>query len=189
MKFFLSLLIIFGTSPVISANNIDLDKLFSGNQEKKSIAIDSKKVNSKESELADKKNREESIGRSGIDAVGSSIGKALREGNERAKLLAGEDYERCGSIIGNKLAYSACIKDKIALNPKAIYAIEGRCDYLGGIDNTGLSYLCSNPNRSGCSGLKASQAVINACASCDGSNLWLRVYAANQTVVRCFSSR
>jgi alpha-galactosidase/6-phospho-beta-glucosidase family protein len=99
--------------------------------------------------------------------------------------------DKCAIIIGNFQAYSACIKNTSALMGMgtrgliAKYAIEGNCNYIAGIDSTGLSYLCSNPNPNGCIGLKASQDTINQCYNCGGSNLWLRVYAMG-TVLQCF---
>lgn len=99
--------------------------------------------------------------------------------------------DRCAIIIGDFQAYAACIKDTSALMGMgtrgliAKYAIEGNCSYIAGIDSTGLSYLCSNPNPNGCIGLKASQETINSCYQCGGSNLWLRVYAMG-TVLRCY---
>ena len=171
---------------------VDLDRLFAPERGNSSGVIESSRVGVREGQLADQKNNAVSIGRSGIDAVGASVSNALREGRERAQALAGPDFERCGSLGSNEIAYMACIKDVFGLKGKgpswlnAVYAIEGRCDYLAGTDSTGLSYLCKNPNTSGCTALKAPQTTVNACISCNGSNLWLRVYAANRTVVRCF---
>lgn len=171
---------------------VDLDRLFAPENGTSSGVLESSRVGSREGQLADQKNKAAPIGRSGIDAVGASIGNALREGRERAQSLAGPDFERCGSLVSDEIAYMACIKDVSGLKGKgpsrlnAVYAIEGRCGLLATTDNTGLSYLCQNPNASGCSALKAPQATVNACASCGGSNLWLRVYAANRSVVRCW---
>lgn len=103
-----------------------------------------------------------------------------------------ETNQKCMTIIKNQPAYFACTKNISVLKGmgpsmlNAVYAIEGRCDYLAGNDTTGLSYLCQNPSTSGCVGLKASQDTINACSNCGGSNLWLRVYAADRTVLRCY---
>lgn len=111
---------------------------------------------------------------------------------QRSQSNDAENLKRqCLSIMGNVGAYSACMKKennvfgmgKRGLN--AYYAIRRECDYLAGNDNTGLSYLCQNENKNGCIGLKASQNTINACYQCNGSNLWLRVYAMG-TVLRCY---
>lgn len=175
-----------------ASDGIDLDRLFAPEQGPTSGVLESRRTGAREAQLADQKNQAVPIGRSGIDAVGASVGNALRQGRERAQALAGPDFERCGTLVSDEIAYMACIKDVDGLKGKgpprlnAVYAIEGRCDLLAGTDNGGLSSLCKNPNASGCSAIKAPPATVNACVSCGGSNLWLRVYAANRSVVRCW---
>lgn len=96
--------------------------------------------------------------------------------------------DKCAILAGDFVAYSACMKNESAVfgnNLNAYYAMRGECSYLAGNDDTGLAYLCENPNKNGCIGLKASQDTINACYQCGGSNLWLRVYAAGR-VLKCY---
>ncbi len=61
------------------------------------------------------------------------------------------------------------------------YAIQGKCSYISGIDNTQLSYICKNPKKSSCSVLydNYSQGVVDACMSCKGSRSWLAKFAAS----------
>jgi len=121
-----------------------------------------------------------------------NLANDMAEARAKERELAGSDYDKCGVLIKMPTAYRACIKDTSALGAqgkaglKAVYAIQGRCDYLAGIDDLGLSYLCKNPNKWGCTALKTSQQVRNNCASCNGNNLWLRVYAASGYAIHCY---
>lgn len=114
-----------------------------------------------------------------------------RERQERQASSSKSNLDsKCAFLSGNFGAWSACMKKadnvygmgKRGLN--AYYAINRQCDNLAGNDTTGLAYLCRNENRDGCTGLKASQNTINACYQCNGSNLWLRVYAMG-VVLQC----
>ena len=107
------------------------------------------------------------------------------------KSSAASNQKICASLIGNLFAYNACMGDVSALRGfgtkglKALYATQRQCNYLVGVDSSGMSYLCDNPNIAGCSALDYSNDVRNACGSCGGSNLWLRVFAAGE-VIRCY---
>ena len=104
------------------------------------------------------------------------------------KILSSSLNNKCSALAGNTTAWNACMKNEsviFSINLNSYYAIRKECGLLAGTDNTGLSYLCSNPTSSGCVGLKASQDIINACYQCNGSNLWLRVYATG-TVLKCY---
>lgn len=128
------------------------------------------------------------------------LARLKREKEERARQTRlaqqradneGDLKDRCAIVIGNNTAYWACTKNIGGLQGlgdrglNALFATRKQCNYLAGNDSTGLSYLCSNPNKNGCIGLEASQNTINACYQCGGSNLWLRVYAAG-TVLKCY---
>lgn len=99
--------------------------------------------------------------------------------------------DKCSNLSGEFGAWSACMKNEdtvFAMGKKglnAYYAINRQCDNLAGNDNTGLSYLCEEESRNGCVGLKAPQNVIDACYQCNGSNLWLRVFAMGK-VLQCY---
>lgn len=113
------------------------------------------------------------------------------EGVYDKKISAASNQSTCASLIGNLFAYNACMGDVSALRGfgskglKALYATQKQCNYLAGVDSSGMSYLCDNPNIGGCSALDYSNDVRNACGSCGGSNLWLRVFAAGE-VIRCY---
>jgi hypothetical protein len=112
---------------------------------------------------------------------------AQKKLEERKRLSSNLD-DKCSSLSGNTTAWMACMKNESAMfgiNLNSYYAMRHECSLLAGNDDTGLSYLCSNPSSSGCIGLKASQDVINACYQCKGSNLWLRVYATG-TILKCY---
>jgi len=117
--------------------------------------------------------------------------KITQEEQERERIAdASRDplADKCAILIDDFVAYSACMKNENAVfgnNLNAYYAMRKECGNLAGNDDTGLSYLCSHPNKNGCIGLKASQSTINACYNCEGSNLWLRVYATG-TVLKCY---
>jgi TPR repeat protein len=107
---------------------------------------------------------------------------------EKRKKLSSSLDNKCSSLAENTTAWMACMKNESAMfsiNLNSYYAMRNECGLLAGTDDTGLSYLCSNPSSSGCVGLKASQDTINACYQCNGSNLWLRVYATG-TVLKCY---
>ncbi|MBV5334971.1 MAG: hypothetical protein JZU49_04115 [Sulfuricurvum sp.] len=138
-----------------------------------------------ESAKAEKERREEEAAR-----------VAQQQDEEAARVAQQQDEDEnlkkiCSRFVSDWEAYSACMKNEGALKGlgerglKALYATQGRCDYLAGIDTNGLSYLCSNPNFNGCMALQYSQDTKNACVSCGGSNLWLRVFATGK-VLRCY---
>lgn len=174
------------------SQEIDLDKLFSDEVQPRSHQLESSSTSVQELRNAEVGNSKNPIGKSALDAMGSSMVKGMQEGYARQKELAGSDYDKCQALLKNSAAYTACIKDISALQSmgdaglKAVYAIQGQCSYLAGFDSSGLSYLCENPNINGCSALKASQDVRNDCGSCNGNNLWLRVYAASGHAVHCY---
>lgn len=129
--------------------------------------------------------------------------KLERERKERARLARikrekEQNYNnnenslnnKCAFLLNNFGAWSACMRKKdnvFSLGKRglnAYYAIKKDCSSLAANDNSGLSYLCQNENSSGCIGLNASSSTIAACTQCNGSNLWLRVYAMG-VVIRC----
>lgn len=104
--------------------------------------------------------------------------------------------EMCDIFIGDLPVYYACRGDIDALGGIggkyawiAQHVIENKCDYVSGSDTNGLYQVCEY-KRDGCSSLKYSQKVINACFSCNGSNRWLRMFAASlingKTLPKCY---
>jgi hypothetical protein len=177
----------------LCADDSSLDSLFAGDGASDSVTLEVNVVSEEQRKEAIKRNSYESIGRSGLEALGQSFLESLAESHAHEKEIAGDDYDRCQILLGQDREYRACIKDVSALNAMgesglmAVYAINGQCNYLSGMETMGLSYLCKNPNLNGCSALSGvSQSVRNDCATCEGSNLWLRVFAASGTSLRCY---
>ena len=77
-------ILILSSFAILAQSATDLDKLFAPEKRNNSNIIESKKTNARESELADKTNNEVSIGRSGLDAVGASIGNAMKGGGAQS---------------------------------------------------------------------------------------------------------
>jgi hypothetical protein len=119
--------------------------------------------------------------------------EARRLAAQRSNGASGAESEdlkyKCATLVGNHPAYFACIGNENYLKGmgtaglKALYTLQGRCDYLAGVDTSGMSTVCSM-GRDGCSALSP-QSTVNACYQCGGSNLWLRVYATG-TLLRCY---
>lgn len=171
---------------------LDLDALLAPVDEPQSRLLEEASVSAAEREVATQRNRQQPPGRSWLDSAGAAMGKSLAEGLARDRDLAGADYDRCLALVHQQTAHRACIRDTASLRGMgeaglaAVYAIEGRCDLLAGIDRQGLYGLCLRPQASSCAGLNASQGVRDACYSCNGDNLWLRVYAAANVAVTCY---
>lgn len=95
--------------------------------------------------------------------------------------------DSCSIYYGSDLnVYNACIGRAEHLYEgnyglMAKYIVQGRCDYVSGIDNTQLSYICKYPKTSSCSVLydNYSDKVIDACLRCKGSRRWLAEFAAS----------
>jgi len=177
----------------VSATPNDLSSLFDGKDKKLAPkTLEQSNVPQTQIKYAKQQNMNEEIQRSGLDIMGHKLMTSLRDGYQYEKSMAGADYGRCQSLIGRDKAYKACIKDIRALKTMgtsgmmAVYVIQGRCNYLAGIDKIGLSYVCNHANLHSCSALSdVNQSIRNDCGSCNGSNLWLRVFAASGQSLRC----
>ena len=171
---------------------VDIDALLAPATEPEVRVLEQTRITAEERDAADALNRQQSPGRSLMDSAGASMARSLSEGLARDRELAGADYDRCLTLVHQQAAHRACLRDTAALRSMgdaglaAVYAIEGRCDLLAGIDRQGLYGLCLRPQASSCAGLSASQGVRDACYSCNGDNLWLRVYAAANVAVTCY---
>ncbi|PID47465.1 MAG: hypothetical protein CR967_04515 [Proteobacteria bacterium] len=113
------------------------------------------------------------------------------------KLKAKQNNFICKKFMNDLIVYYACMKNTYALssygNNKyaliASYVSQNKCDYVAGSDSSGLAIVCKM-GKNGCASLKYSQKVIDACFSCNGSNRWLRMFAASlinkKTLPRCY---
>lgn len=115
------------------------------------------------------------------------IAKAKRDSVAQRTQKQNQLKDRCYIYFATDLnVYNACIGRAEHLYEgnyglMAKYIVQGRCNYVSGIDNTQLSYICKYPKTSSCSVLNDnySDKVVDACLRCKGSRRWLAEFAAS----------
>lgn len=183
--------IVFFMPLLYAQNSIDMDKLLK--MQTGETQVESKTINITEQEKQKAYDESEYVQSSSI--VGKAA-QALVEDMAKVNAQIPEHLKRqCAIFSTDRHIYNACVGNHELLYEGnygliAKYAIQNKCDFIAGMDNTGLSYLCKNPTTSSCSILSNhySKEVVSACYKCKGSQKWLAMFAASRIEGKEFPS-
>jgi hypothetical protein len=171
--------LIFLTS--LSVSGYDVDALLQENAEKKSFGVSfdiTKDADSINNDIKKGEKKLKTKQRKVMNDIMKEVSQDITPKLKAAQNLTEKEKNFCYGLKSEKAKY-ACLGYAFSTTENAKNIILNNCYSLTGTNKEALIQVCTQ-GKQGCYSFKNSDVVYN-CTSCNGSNRWLRTYAAGSS--------